>query len=59
MGPFCGASLNPRALWAKNRLKGLLRVDAGDEDVGFGGYGLVDVSLQLLVDRYGSLAGGG
>ena len=37
----------------------LLCVDAGYEDVGFGGYGLVDVSLQLLVHRYGSLAGGG
>ena len=59
MGPFCGASLNPRALWAKNRLKGLLRVDAGDEGVGFGGDDVVDVGLQLLVDRYGSLAGGG
>lgn len=59
MGPFCGASLNPRALWAKNRPKGLLRVDAGDEGVGFGGDDVVDVGLQLLVDRYGSLAGGG
>ena len=59
MGPFCGASLNPRALWAKNRLKGLLRVDAGDEVAGFGGDDVVDVGLQLLVDRYGSLAGGG
>lgn len=59
MGPFCGASLNPRALWAKNRLKGLLCIDAGDEGVGFGGDDVVDVGLQLLVDRYGSLAGGG
>ena len=37
----------------------LLRVDAGDEDVGFGGDDVVDVGLQLLVHRYGSLAGGG
>lgn len=59
MGPFCGASLNPRALWAKNRLKGLLCIDAGDEVVGFGGDDVVDVGLQLLVDRYGPLAGGG
>lgn len=59
MGPFCGASLNPRALWAKNRLKGLPCVDAGDEVVCFGGDDVVDVGLQLLVDRYGSLAGWG
>ena len=59
MGPFCGASLIPRALWAKNRLKGLLRVDAGDEVVGFGGDDVVDVGLQLLVDCYCSLTGGG
>ena len=39
--------------------KGLLRVDVGDEGVGFGGDDVVDVGLQLLVDRYGSLAGGG
>lgn len=39
--------------------KGLPCVDAGDEDVGFGSYDLVYVGLQLLVDRYGSLAGGG
>lgn len=39
--------------------KGLHCVDAGDEDVGFGGYDLVYVGLQLLVDCYGSLAGGG
>lgn len=57
MGPFCGASLNPRALWAKNRLKGLPCIDAGDEGVGFGGNDLVYVGLQLLVDRYGALAG--
>lgn len=37
----------------------LLCVDAGDEGVGFGGDDVVDVGLQLLVDRYGSLAGGG
>lgn len=37
--------------------KGLLCVDAGDEVVGFGGDDVVDVGLQLLVDRYGSLAG--
>lgn len=37
--------------------KGLLCIDAGDEVVGFGGDDLVDVGLQLLVDRYGSLAG--
>lgn len=59
MGPFCGASLNPRALWAKNGLKGLLCIDAGDEVVGLCGDYLVDVGLQLLVDRYGALAGGG
>ena len=34
-------------------------VDAGDEVVGLCGNYLVDVGLQLLVDRYGSLAGGG
>ena len=34
-------------------------VDAGDEVVSFGGDDVVDVGLQLLVDRYGSLAGGG
>ena len=39
--------------------KGLLCIDAGDESVGFGSYDLVYVGLQLLVDRYGSLAGGG
>lgn len=39
--------------------KGLLCIDAGDEVVGFGGNDVVDVGLQLLVDRYGSLAGGG
>ena len=39
--------------------KGLPCVDAGDEDVGFGGYDLVDVGLQLLVGHYGSLTGGG
>lgn len=37
----------------------LLCVDAGDEGVGFGGDDVVDVGPQLLVDRYGSLAGGG
>lgn len=36
-----------------------LLFDAGDEVVGFGGDDVVDVGLQLLVDRYGSLAGGG
>ena len=59
MGPFCGASLNPRALWAKNRPKGLLRVDVGDEGVGFSGDDLVDVGLQRLVGLDGALAGGG
>lgn len=39
--------------------KGLPCVDAGDEVVCFGGNDVVDVGLQLLVDRYGSLAGGG
>ena len=39
--------------------KGLSCVDAGDEVVGFGGDDVVDVGLQLLVDRYSSLAGGG
>ena len=39
--------------------KGLSCVDAGDKSVGFGGEDVVDVGLQLLVDRYGSLAGGG
>lgn len=39
--------------------KGLLCIDAGDEVAGFGGDDVVDVGLQLLVDRYGSLAGGG
>ncbi len=34
-------------------------VDAGDEVVRFCGDDVVDVGLQLLVDRYGSLAGGG
>lgn len=34
-------------------------VDAGDEVVGFGDDDVVDVGLQLLVDCYGSLAGGG
>ena len=38
--------------------KGLPCVDAGDEDVGFGGDDVVDVGLQLLVGRYGSLSGG-
>ena len=37
--------------------KGLLCIDAGDEGVGFSGDDLVDVGLQLLVDRYGALAG--
>lgn len=37
----------------------LLCVDGGDEVAGFGGDDVVDVGLQLLVDRYGSLAGGG
>ena len=36
-----------------------LLFDAGDEGVGFGGNDLVYVGLQLLVDHYGSLAGGG
>lgn len=36
-----------------------LLFDAGDEGVGFGGNDLVDIGLQLLVDCYGSLAGGG
>lgn len=39
--------------------KGLLCIDACDEGVGFGGDDVVDVGLQLLVDRDGSLAGGG
>lgn len=39
--------------------KGLSCVDAGDEVVDFGGDDVVDVGLQLLVRRYGSLAGGG
>ena len=39
--------------------KGLLCIDAGDEVVCFSGDDLVDVGLQLLVDRYGALAGGG
>lgn len=39
--------------------KGLPCVDAGDEVVCFGGDDVVDVGLQLLVDRYGSLAGWG
>lgn len=39
--------------------KGLLCGDACDEVAGFGGDDVVDVGLQLLVDRYGSLAGGG
>lgn len=39
--------------------KGLSCVDAGDEVAGFGGDDVVDVGLQLLVDHYGSLAGGG
>lgn len=34
-----------------------LLFDAGDEGVGFGGNDLVYVGLQLLVDRYGALAG--
>lgn len=38
--------------------KGLSCVDAGDEVVGLCGNYLVDVGLQLLVHRYGSLAGG-
>lgn len=37
----------------------LLCVDAGDEGVGFGGDDVVDVGLQLLVDCYCSLTGGG
>ena len=37
--------------------KGLSCVDAGDEVVGFGGDDVVYVGLQLLVDRYGALAG--
>ena len=57
MGPFCGASLNPRAMWAKNRPKGLLRVDVGDEGVGLGSDDVVDIGLQLLVGFDGSLAG--
>ena len=39
--------------------KGLSCVDACDEVVGFGGDDVVDLALQRLVDRYGSLAGGG
>lgn len=39
--------------------KGLSCVDVCDEVVGFGGDDVVDVGLQLLVGRYGSLAGGG
>lgn len=39
--------------------KGLSCVDACDEVVGFGGNDVVDVGLQLLVGRYGSLTGGG
>lgn len=39
--------------------KGLICIDADDEGVGFGGDDVVDVGLQLLVDHYGSLAGGG
>lgn len=39
--------------------KGLLCIDAGDEVVGFGSNDLVYVGLQLLIDRDGSLAGGG
>ena len=39
--------------------KGLSCVDAGDEVVCFVGDDVVDVGLQLLVGRYGSLAGGG
>lgn len=39
--------------------KGLIYIDAGDEVVGFGGDDVVDVRLQLLVDRYGALAGWG
>lgn len=39
--------------------KGLSCVDAGDEVVRFVGDDVVDVGLQLLVGRYGSLAGGG
>lgn len=34
-----------------------LLFNAGDEGVGFGGNDLVYVGLQLLVDRYGALAG--
>ena len=37
--------------------KGLICIDAGDEVVGFGGDDVVDVGLQLIVDRYGALAG--
>lgn len=43
----------------KPRPKLATLVDAGDEVVSFGGDDVVDVGLQLLVDRYGSLAGGG
>lgn len=39
--------------------KGLLCGDASDQVVCFGGDDVVDVGLQLLVGRYGSLAGGG
>ena len=44
-------AIRPRPKW--------LLFDAGDEGVGFGGNDVVDVGLQLLVDRYGSLSGGG
>lgn len=37
----------------------LLFGDGGNEGVGPGCYDVVDLRLQLLVDRYGSLAGGG
>lgn len=43
----------------KPRPKLATLVDAGDEVVSFDGDDVVDVGLQLLVDRYGSLSGGG
>ena len=43
-------AIRPRPKW--------LLFDAGDEGVCFGGNDVVDVGLQLLVDRYGSLSGG-
>lgn len=57
-GPvLCGASKFVSAADHKTAPNRLLCVDAGDEGVGFSGDDLVDVGLQLLVDRYGSLAG--